>query len=70
MISVKDVYSISIKDHRRAAKKRMDETGKTYNCLKNKDSLYAKGIKKLHELHTEMFMLYKNAPESMDSIEI
>jgi len=65
MQKMTDVYKISIKDHRRLAKKRLTENEKAYASLKNKESLYAKAIKGLQDLHRQVYEIYRDAPDEI-----
>lgn len=63
MTNVSDMYKVSICDNRRIAKKRLLENEKAYNSLQNKNSIYAKSIKQLQDLHWQVYEIYKNAPD-------
>ena len=65
MNEIADIYKVSIKDHRRIAKKRLFDNEKAYNSLQNKDSLYARSIKQLQDLHRAVYEIYKNAPDEI-----
>jgi len=65
MTEIADMYKVSIKDHRRIAKKRLSDNEKAYNSLQNKDSLYARSIKQLQDLHRATYEIYKNAPDEI-----
>lgn len=61
-----DVYNISLKDHRSKAKKRLRENERCYDSLKNKDSLYARQIFALQELHRKVSNIYDTAPSVIE----
>ena len=65
MAEISDMYKVSIRDHRKVAKKRLTENEKAYNSLQNKDSVYARSIKQLQDLHRQVYEIYKNAPDEI-----
>lgn len=61
-----DLYSISIKENRKATKKRLNEINLSYEVLKDKSTLYARQIKALADLYRDVYLVYKNAPDQID----
>jgi len=60
-----DLYRISLPGYRRSSLDRLKENRKAYNSLTNKDGLYAKQMKALHDLHIQVYEIYKNAPDQL-----
>ena len=58
-----DLYSISIKDHRRKSKRLLRENERCYESLTNKESEYARQVMALQKLHRARCEIYDNAPD-------
>lgn len=62
---MKDVYTITLKEYRSTARKRVREGERCYNSLKNKDSDYAKAVFSILELNKCVCKVYDNAPDEI-----
>ena len=59
------MYKVSIKDRRKTETFALREIEKAYDSLKNKDSVYARGIKQLQDCQRAVCDIYDNAPDEI-----
>ena len=57
------VYAPSIREYRKESTKRLSETRRGYEALRNKESSYARAIKKILDLNEAVAKIYEEAPD-------
>ena len=60
-----NIYSTTLKQHREESKKRFNESSKSFESLKNKDSDYAIAVKAINDLHKQVCDVYNGAPDEI-----
>ena len=65
MSELKKIYTVSIKEAKAEANKKVRNTQKAYDLLENKDSDYAFIIKAVLDLYIDSAEVYNNAPSEI-----
>ena len=65
MSDIKKIYSVSVKSAKAEANKKVRDTQKSYDILKNKESDYAFVIKAVLNLYIQSAEVYNNAPSEI-----
>jgi len=65
MSDLKKIYSVSVREAKAEANKKVRDTQKAYDLLKDKDSDYAFIIKSVLDLYVDSSEVYNNAPSEI-----
>ena len=65
MNNLKKIYSVSVKEAKAEANKKVRDTQKAYDLLKDKNSDYAYIIKSVLDLYINSAEVYNNAPSEI-----
>ena len=65
MSELKKIYTVSLKEAKAEANKKVRNTQKAYDLLENKDSDYAFIIKAVLDLYIDSAEVYNNAPSEI-----
>lgn len=68
-MSGKSVYEISLREKRKEAKDEMLSAAVAYNCLNNKKTDYARTVKAWSGLLADVYLVYKEAPDSIKELD-
>ena len=61
------VYRENVKDYRVQAAKRLNETQRAYNSLRDKTTTYAREIAELLALHARVAEVWRTAPDNISA---